>query len=217
MGMSRILGLTLTFGLCVFLSPSLQAQSNVPQSFNFKVFLEDEEIGVQRFVVSSNATRTEVQIEAQFDVKYWFITAYSYRHTNTEVWNGECLQMIRAQTNDNGKTFFVNGTYADNRLNLVTHAGSRNIEGCVKTFAYWDPKFLSSRTLLNSQTGEMNQVKVSLLGEEVISVRSTPTSATHYQVVAEKFSIDLWYSSEGEWLALQSTTENDSRLRYDLQ
>ena len=80
-----------------------------------------------------------------------------------------------------------------------------------------DRNFLSSPFLLNSQTGEMNRVSVKDLGEEVIAVRTQPTPAIHYRLNAEKFSIDLWYSRDGEWVALQSTTENDSRLRYVLQ
>jgi hypothetical protein len=99
----------------------------------------------------------------------------------------------------------------------VTHEGTRSIDGCIKTFAYWDPEFLTSRSLLNSQTGEMNRVEVSNLGEEVISVRNQSTPAIHYYIAAEKFSMDLWYSAKGEWLALQSTTEGDARLRYELQ
>ena len=213
----RILSVALTFGLCTLLSPTLNALSDVNKSYSFKVFLKDKEIGQQQFLVSSNDTWTKVQIEAQFDVKFWLYTAYTYRHTNTEMWNGACLHSIHSQTNDNGKNFFVNGTYADNRLKLVTHEGTRSIDGCIKTFAYWDPEFLTSRSLLNSQTGEMNRVEVSHLGEEVISVRNQSTPAIHYYIAAEKFSMDLWYSAKGEWLALQSTTEGDARLRYELQ
>jgi len=193
------------------------AQADSVQTYIFKVFLEDEEIGKQRFEVSSNGTRTKIEIDARFDVTYWFYTAYSYHHTNTEIWKDECLHMIRSQTNDNGETFFVRGTYANNRLRLVTHSGSRSVDGCVKTFAYWDPHFLSSTSLLNSQTGELNHVTVKDLGQDVISVRNQPTPANHYKVVAEKFAIDLWYSQCEEWVALQSTTEGESRLRYVLQ
>jgi hypothetical protein len=213
----RIFTLALLLGFGALPSFSPGAQPGIDKIYTFKVYLEDEEIGQQRFVVSSNGTQRTVEIEAQFEVTFWILTAYSYRHTNTEAWNGECLSMIRSQTNDNGKAFFVQGTYKDNGFRLVTQSGSRSVDGCVKTFAYWDPEFLSSRSLLNSQTGEMNEVTVNNLGLEVISVRDRPTPATHYHIDSDKFSIDLWYSSKGEWLALQSTTENDSRLRYVLQ
>nr|NIU12198.1 hypothetical protein [Phycisphaerae bacterium] len=92
-----------------------------------------------------------------------------------------------------------------------------SMNGCVKTFAYWNADFMASPALLNSQTGEMNRITVNELGQEVISVKNQPTRTTHYQVVAEKFSIDLWYAQGGEWVALESTTQDDSKLRYELQ
>ncbi|GJL49100.1 MAG: hypothetical protein NPIRA01_03270 [Nitrospirales bacterium] len=214
---SPILCLVVAVGLCTLLSPLVNAQSNTEKTYSFKVFLEDEEIGQQNFVVSSNEPDTKIEIDARFEVKYLFITAYSYRHTNTEVWNGKCLEMIRSQTNDNGKSLFVQGTFTDNQMKLLTHDGIRTVSGCTKTFAYWDRDFLLSQSLLNSQTGELNQIKVKELGEEMISVRSQATPATHYEVEADKFSIDIWYASNGEWVSLQSTTESDSKLIYVLQ
>lgn len=215
MGRGRMIGGA--FILWMGLSPMAYAQSSVDGTYTFKVFLDDKDIGRQRFLVSSSDGRTDVAIEARFDVKFWFITAYRYRHTNTEVWNADCLRRIRSHTDDNGETFFVHGTYADDRLTLVTHAGTTTVDGCVKTFAYWDHAFLSSPVLLNSQTGEMNRVTVTRVGDEVISVRGQSIEATHYRVVADKFSVDLWYSPRGEWLALESTTSDHARLRYELQ
>jgi hypothetical protein len=203
--------------LCLGLSPMAYAQSGTDGTYTFKVFLDDKEIGTQRFVVSSSNGRTDVDIEARFEVTFWFITAYRYRHINSEVWDGGCLRRIRSHTDDNGRTFFVRGTHAADRLTLVTHAGTTTVDGCVKTFAYWDQDFLWSRSLLNSQTGEMNPVSTTRLGHEVIPVRGRSTNATHYRLVADTFSVDLWYSPRGEWLALESTTADNARLRYELQ
>ena len=214
---SHVFGMALIFGFCLLSIPPTNAESQIENNYTFKVFLEDEEIGQQRFVVLSNGSQTTVQIEAQFKVKFWFLTAYSYRHRNTEVWVEDCLRTIRSETDDNGTTFFVCGTYADSLLKLVTHEGARSLNGCVKTFAYWNSDFMGSPELLNSQTGEMNRITVNELGEELITVKNQPTPTTHYQIVAEKFSIDLWYDKRGEWVALESTTKDDSRLRYELQ
>ena len=83
------------------------AQTTNQKTYDFKVFLDDDEIGFQRFVVSPKGMRTQINVEAGFDVKYFFITFYTYRHTNAELWEGECLKEIRAKTNDNGESFFV--------------------------------------------------------------------------------------------------------------
>ena len=193
------------------------AQTSTQKTYVFKVFLDDDEIGVQRFVVSAEGTRTQIEVEAQFDVKYFFITFYSYRHTNSETWEGECLKEIRAQTNDNGESFFVEGTSKGGQLQLQTHNGEKNLEGCVKTFAYWNPTWFQSNRLLNSQTGEHQPVEIQTVGEEKIVVRGATIPTKHHRIMSDKFTIDLWYTMNGEWVGLQSTTKEGKKLRYELQ
>ncbi len=193
------------------------AQSSTLKAYNFRVFLDDDEIGFQSFVVSADETRTQIDVEARFDVTYLFITFYSYRHTNAEVWKGECLQEIHAQTNDNGEKFFVQGTRKDGHLQLQTHHGEEIIEGCVKTFAYWNPTWFQSNRLLNSQTGELQPVEIRTVGEETIAVRGAPTPTKHPRIISDKFTIDLWYTKNNEWVGLQSTTKEGKKLRYELK
>ncbi len=193
------------------------AQTSTQKTYDFKVFLDDDEIGVQRFVVSEEGTRTQIEVEAQFDVKYFFITFYSYRHTNSETWEGECLKKIRAKTNDNGESFFVEGTSKGGQLRLQTHNGEKNLEGCVKTFAYWNPTWFQSNRLLNSQTGELQPVEIQTVGEEKIAVRGATIPTKHHRIMSDKFTIDLWYTMNDEWVGLQSTTKEGQKLRYELQ
>jgi len=193
------------------------AQASTQKSYDFKVFLDDDEIGVQRFVVSAEGTRTQIEVEAEFDVKYFFITFYSYRHTNSETWEGECLKEIRAKTNDNGESFFVQGTSKGGQLRLQTHNGEKNLEGCVKTFAYWNPTWFQSHRLLNSQTGEHQSVEIQTVGEETFAVRRTNIPSKHHRIISDKFTIDLWYTMNDEWVGLQSTTKEGKKLRYELQ
>ena len=140
------------------------AQDTKQKTYAFKVFLDGDEIGFQRFVVSAKGTRTQISVEAEFDVKYFFITFYTYRHNNVEVWEGECLKEIRAKTNDNGESFFVEGTSKGGKLRLHTHDGEQTLEGCIKTFAYWNPAWFQSSRLLNSQTGELQPVEIQIDG-----------------------------------------------------
>lgn len=187
------------------------------RTYDFKVLLDNDEIGRQRFEVASNGTRTRIHVQADFKVTFLLITVYTYHHTNDEIWEGSCLRSIEAETNDNGDRFFVKGRVQDGRLVWRTQAGNRTAESCIKTYAYWNSDWLTGDRLLNSQTGELDQVDIRELGEETIRVHGTPTPTTHRRIITDKFTIDLWYTLSGEWVALQSTTKEGKTLHYTLQ
>ncbi len=84
------------------------------------------------------------------------------------------------------------------------------------SFAYWNPVMLQQSRLLNAQTGEYDQITIKAMGEESLQVRGATQATQHYRLTGSKLSIDLWYSPAGDWLALESTTENGRRLRYVL-
>jgi hypothetical protein len=214
-------GLRIAVALLGFLtclgSTSQQAWSASSQTYDFKVFLGKDEIGRQRFDVSTEGERTQVRVDAQFTVKFLYITVYTYRHTNVETWERTCLREIRAETDDNGESFFVNGIFRNRQLQVQTQAGNWIGEGCLKTFAYWNPEWITGNRLLNSQTGEHQLASVLAVGEETIPVQGVPTRTTHRRIVTDKFTIDLWYTLSGRWVALHSTTKKGDTLRYVLQ
>ena len=212
----RIAMAFLGFLICLG-SASQQAWSADSQTYDFKVFLGKDEIGRQRFDVTSEGDRIQIRVDAQFTVKFLYITVYTYRHTNVETWEGTCLREIRAETDDNGDSFFVNGIFRNGQLQVQAQAGNWIGEGCIKTFAYWNPEWIKGERLLNSQTGEHQPVSILAVGEDTIPVRGAPTRTTHRRIVTDKFAVDLWYTVDGRWVALQSTTKKGDTLRYMLQ
>ena len=196
---------------------STVAQASATQAWRFKVYLDDQEIGQHTFKVIEQDNTRYVAVQASFDVTVLFFTAYRYQHSNFEVWQGDCLQAIQSETNDNGENEFVQGQMNENVLRLHTSQGEEQFKGCIKTFAYWDPSFLTSKKLLNSQTGELLPVDTIDLGKVEIDVHGKTIMARRYRVITDQFSIDLWYSLQREWLALQSTTSDGAVLRYQRQ
>jgi hypothetical protein len=212
----RIVVALLGFLTCLG-SSSQPAWSASSQTYDFKVFLGKDEIGRQRFDVSTEGERTQVRVAARFTVKFLYITVYTYRHTNVETWEGTCLREIRAETDDNGESFFVTGIFRNGQLEVQTQAGNWIGEGCIKTFAYWNSEWITGERLLNSQTGEHQPASILAAGEETIPVQGVPTRTTHRRIVTDKFTIDLWYTLNGRWVALHSTTKKGDTLRYVLQ
>lgn len=130
--------------------------------------------------------------------------------------NPNAIGLTISRTDDNGERLAVDTERAGERLVVTTAKGTGNLDGCVMSFAYWNPEILRQSRLLNSQTGEYEAVKITALGDASIMVRGTPTAATHYRITGPKNPIDLWYSAAQEWLALESTVAGGRRLRYRL-
>ena len=148
-----------------------------PREWAFQVFLEDKPIGRQVFRATEDGGERRVSIRADLDVKFFFINAYSYRHTNEEVWRDGCLHHIESTTDDNGTPFRVLGAQRDATFVVETGKREMTLEDCVWSFAYWDEGFLTQRKLLNSQTGEYEPVTATLVGDETIEFRGRASSS----------------------------------------
>ena len=73
---------------------------------------------------------------------------------------------------------------------------------------------MKSERLLNTQTGEYESVTVTDMGTGLLTVDEEQIEARHFRLVCEDMTIDLWYTSEMRWLALESVTESGAVLRY---
>lgn len=204
----------LLFGVLLGLGLSLDVQADIERQWQFKVFLDDREIGYHKVSLIPEEEGRRVSVEARFKVKFLFITAYRYEHKTEELWEGSCLTDIQSRTDDNGKKLFVRASSASNDFELVTHDGMQQLDGCVRSFAYWAPELLKTQRLLNTQTGEYQEVEVLELGDNPIEIEGEMVDARQYRLLIEDFSIDLWYTPDMDWLALQSITEGGHRLRY---
>jgi hypothetical protein len=187
------------------------------RSWDFQVFLNDKPIGNHRFVLQPADNGYTLRTEAEFEVNVLFFTAYRYQHENVELWRDGCLKSIDAETNDNGEALIVKGSRQDNGFSLARTDGSETLgSDCVRSFAYWDLASLQDERLLNSQTGEYQQVELRPLGPDQILINGQIFDATRYALTGDDLSLQLWYGPDGDWLKLASTVESGRELRYEL-
>jgi len=205
--MRRLLALGV---LCVALPAAAEVRT-----WNFRVLLDDRPIGEHVFTLRASGEQLELRSEARFDVRLLFVHAYRYRHEAFERWRGGCLTAFESTTDDNGAREFARATAHGDRLVVARPLGSEEHEGCIRTFAYWNPRILEARALLNSQTGELLPVTVLLRGEEPVRVGSQTLRAQRYRISAPRLQIDVWYSGD-DWVALEAAAAGGRQLRYEL-
>ena len=202
---------------CLSVLLPVTASAASEDDWRFRVFLDDREIGYHHFHLTRNGAQEQLTTEAKFEVRFLTIPLFRYSHENVELWHEQCLKHIASSTDENGTQFRVEGAVDGRVFQLSTHSGDTTLPGCISTFAYWDKSFLKRNKLLNSQTGEYVNIEVEYLGRNSIRVRNSDTPAHHYQLRTDKARIELWYSQEDHWLALQSTTRSGRILRYRIE
>ena len=198
----------------LLISAPLAASPGDSDEWKFTVLLNDDSIGYHHFSLDYSGDKARLTTRADFDVTFLKIPLFSYEHENTEVWNNRCLERIESSTDQNGDLYTVNGVRTDSGFRLKNRDGVNTLPACVSTFAYWDMDFLKRKKLLNSQTGEYVDVSTDYLGESQIEVGDTRTAAKHFRITADDMVIDLWYSQNNRWLALETLTSTGSVLRY---
>lgn len=200
---------------------SVAANASQSSQWQFKVLLDNREIGTHHFTVSETDGRQTIQTNASFDVNVLFVNLYRYRHQSIEVWQDGCLRSINSETDANGKSFLVEGNLVagqtnDNYFQVNTASAEKELPPCIMTFAYWNPIFLDEDKLLNSQTGIYEDVTITRVGEESLQLNGEAVVAVKYLIDLKAGPITLWYSANDfRWLALESVAAGGRILRYE--
>ena len=187
------------------------------QEWAFDVFLDKNKIGKHSFTLINNTLTSK----AKFNVKVLFINAYQYNHTAVEQWQGDCLSGLEAHTVENKVTTDVRGAKNATGFEVGDGKTKQTLPACSMTFAYWNPKILEQKQLLNPQNAEYLNTTVEKLANETITVKGKPTETTHYKLKGaldgkNKLNIELWYNLSNEWVALKSTTPEGYNINYKL-
>jgi hypothetical protein len=184
-------------------------------AWRFTVLLDGRAIGRHTFRIDPAATDAERTLvsEADYAVTFVGITVYRYQHRAVERWRGDCLAALNAETNDNGTRSTVAAEQRGEAFEVKTPM-PQQVRGCVMTFAYWNPALRAQKRLLNAQTGRIEAVEISDLGEAVMPGGGAPITAHAYRINGLPTPIDIWYSAQGEWLGLDTVVNGGRKLSY---
>jgi len=186
------------------------------RAWHFQVSLDGRPIGWHDFTLAGTAQQGEFASHARLRVTAFRIPVYSYEHQDEESWRGGCLDRIDARTSETGHEYIVHGQQVEDAFDVHGPQGPAALQGCVRSFAYWNPAILEATRLLNAQTGAYEAVRVSRLADGPVRWRGRDVTGRHYQISTPGFRLELWYSAAGDWLALRSHTRDGRVLDYEI-
>jgi len=206
----------LTLTLILAATPARAAGESA--RYVYDVSFDKRPIGTHSFEIDRSGASKRVRSKADFQVRIMFVSLYRYEHQADEHWQNGCLQRLDSETDDNGQRFAVRIDDQEASLQVRRIAPEADSEvlpvDCGATFAYWDLEQLERGALINSQTGKLTPVTLTLEGDE----RLGGEDARRYRLdPAGMDAITLWYRvSDQRWLQLETRRESGV-LRYRLQ
>ncbi len=198
--------LTLLLGL-------LAASLASAREWHFDVSVDGLSIGSHDLVLRENGDARTVQSDMHFGL----LGVNAYRQHAEETWQANCLTRLDTRTEEKGNVTTVMGRQDADGFAIDGPRGHERLAPCVMSFAYWNPLVLKQTHLLNVQSGAWTPVTVQPLGKEEIEIRGSSVAADHFRIDTERNRIELWYSPEGEWIGLRSTTRTGHVLAYRLR
>lgn len=193
---------------------SLPVQAASESTWRFKVYLDDREIGYHQVSLRDKGEQQKVAVNAYFKVKFLFFTAFQYRHRNYETWKNGCLHHLESDTDQNGEKFFIRARSDESSLRIETQLGESSLQGCVRSFAYWDPSLLDGSNLLNTQSGDYETVELTDMGSGTMAYQGREQVMKQYRLKVQDSHIDLYYDDNNDWVGLKTETEGGKLLSY---
>lgn len=181
----------------------------------FDIYLDDRPVGFHRVQIQESADERRVSVEAEMSVDILFVNAFSYRHRADEVWRGDCIAALSTRTDDDGERRRVEASRIGDALVLTTDDAQKHLDGCVRTFAYWNPQLLDQDFLLNTQTGDYEPVRLVQVVDQPLHFKGREYGEMQYRLeVGDTVKIDLWYDANRTWRALQTEVKSGRVLSY---
>lgn len=191
------------FGLAVGLAVALAAPVNalsIPSngSLNFDVVRKGKDIGdhTYRFFGGTGAFTVEITTDIAVKVPLIRTTAYSFKHSSLEQWNGGKLQQISSNTNDDGEP------------HQLKTAGKGALPASL-----WNDDIVRSGKLINTIDGKIMKVRVADLGNETVKTKRGAVAAHHYRMSGD-LARDLWYDADGNLAQVAFKADDGSTVMY---
>lgn len=202
--------------LSIILTLLLGLLAGIPASareWHFDVSVDGLPIGSHDLILRENGDGRSVQS----DMRFGLLGVNAYQQHAEEIWQANCLTRLDTRTEEKGQVTTVTGRLDAEGFAIDGPRGHERLAPCVMSFAYWNPSVLKQTHLVNVQTGVWTPVTVQPLGKEQVELRGSFVAADHFRIDTERNRIELWYSSEGEWIGLRSTTRTGHVLAYRLR
>jgi len=196
----------LALSLAMALMPSPAAAGTSTGRVEFELYRSGHVFGRQSVTVSERGGALVAEINAALHAGLGPVTLFSYTQQCRETWRGGALASLSCSTRKNGRNMNVSGAAANGVISISGISARTDFPLSTLPTSWWTRPPLSTREMINSETGERLPVRVSLVGRETIVTNGVRMSTDRIRVQGT-VSVDLWYDDAGHWVGCAFTAQ----------
>lgn len=184
----------------IALAPAVAMASILPLGIpdngrlDFKVTRDGDAIGTHVLKFKQQGQQTKVEIRTKIEYRFLSIPVYRFRHESKETWVGDQLTSLISVTDDNGDSVQLKVAPLSKGSGLLVQKqdGHLKVERGILPASLWNASLVSKDRLLSTVGGDLLPTKVTLVGDEKISVQGKKIAVRHYRL-SGAFRRDVWY------------------------
>jgi hypothetical protein len=118
--------------------------------------------------------------------------------------------------NDDGDKFSFDANKRSGKLVISNMKNSFEAFLPVYPTNHWNAGVLNQKQVLNTLTGELNQVEIIKKGHEVINATNGQIRAMRYAYTGD-LQTEIWYDEKNRWVGMQFIGSDGSLIKYVCQ
>lgn len=156
----------------------------------------------------------QVTTDVDLQVKFGPITAFKYRLDSVEEWVDGQLVALNGKSNNDGRKGEVSAELRDDSLVVDSTKFDGALPLTTIPSSHWNRLQVYQSQMLSTETGEVLDIDVEVIGDDTVKVGEAAVEATHYRLKSD-LTVDLWYDNQSRWVKLAFDVRGQ-RIEYVL-
>lgn len=179
----------------------------------FQIRRNDAPVG--RHIVQFHRGTDGLRVVAQsnIDISFLGFNAYSFRYRSESLWQNGKLAVLSVNVDDDGDLTAITAKRENGELLVTGPDGEKALPTEIFPTDHWNCGVLGSTTVLNTLTGNPNDVTIRARDRETLRTTQGTLVATHFTYDGDLVT-NAWYDRDGRWVGLQFEAEDGSTIVY---
>lgn len=179
----------------------------------FDVYRRNAPIGHHTVRFSRDGGTLTAESQFRIRISVLGLPLYTYEYISTDRWRDGALQELHARTDDDGVVSEVVAHRHGGKLKVIADTVQTDVDGDVFPTTHWNPAVIGTSRLLNTITGQVNAVDMTLVGMDDVDAGAERRRARHFAYTGE-LETEVWYDADGRWVKMRFNGKDGVPIEY---